>query len=178
MTRRTVLGVSRSLLVAMSLLIMTAGHEATAGPAPLAPPSERADRIVIEKSARRMTLWQGQTQISVHDVSLGFAPLGDKTREGDGKTPEGIYRVDRRNDRSAYHLSLGINYPTPDERAEATRDGRDPGGDIFIHGQPNRLPNSVTLPGDWTAGCIAVSNAEIQTIWTRVAIGTTVEIRP
>ena len=138
----------------------------------------RADKVVVEKAARRLTLLRGRVAIAVYDIALGFAPTGDKREEGDGRTPEGLYRVDRRNDRSAYHLSLGLDYPTPAQRAAAVAEGRDPGGDIFIHGQPNATPEFMSLPGDWTAGCIAVSNSEIREIWAHVALGTPVEIRP
>ena len=107
---------------------------------PLLPATERADRVLIEKADRRLTLLRGGEAIAIYDIALGFAPDGDKAREGDGRTPEGIYKVDRRNDRSSFTLSLGIDYPRPDQRAKAKADGRDPGGDIFIHGQPNGFP--------------------------------------
>ncbi len=138
----------------------------------------RADRVMVEKATRRLTLLRDGVAIAVYDIALGFAPQGDKRQEGDGRTPEGLYRVDRRNDKSAYHLSLGLNYPTPAQRSAAAAEGRDPGGDIFIHGQPNATPDFLSLPGDWTAGCIAVSNPEMREIWARVAVGTPVEIRP
>ena len=144
----------------------------------IAPPEARADRVIVEKSARRISLMKDGAVIAAYDIALGFAPVGDKAREGDGRTPEGVYHVDRRNARSGYHLSLGLTYPTAAERAEAAREGRDPGGDIFIHGQPNALPRGMTIPGDWTAGCVAVADAEIEAIWRLVAIGTPVEIRP
>ena len=113
----------------------------------------------------------------MYDVALGFAPIGDKQRQGDGRTPEGWYRIDRRNAQSRFHLSLGIDYPRPEQVARARSKGIDPGGDIFIHGQPNGYQGP-KLGNDWTAGCAAVSNAEIRQIWSRVAIGTPVEIRP
>ena len=145
---------------------------------PLRPAAEQADFIRIEKAARRLTLLRDGTPIAVYRVALGFAPVGDKRAEGDGRTPEGRYRIDRRNDRSAFHLSLGLNYPRADQRAAARAEGRNPGGDIFIHGQPNSMPGRLTLPGDWTAGCIALSDAEIREIWSRVPIGTPVEVLP
>ena len=97
-------------------------------------------RILIEKSARRMTVWQAEGPRKTYAIALGFAPEGDKAVQGDGRTPEGVFRIDRRNDRSAYHLSLGLDYPQPHHRAAARRLGRDPGGDIMIHGQPNQVP--------------------------------------
>lgn len=116
--------------------------------------------------------------LRAYPVALGFSPEGDKAREGDGRTPEGRFTIDRRNAASAYTLSLGIDYPRPEDRARARKAGYSPGGDIMIHGQPNAVPDGSMLPGDWTAGCIALSNAEIREIWQVVPIGTPVEIRP
>ena len=148
-----------------------------AEPPPLAAPELRVDFVLIEKSERRLTLWRDGALVHSYPIALGFAPSGDKLREGDGRTPEGRYRIDRRNPNSAFHLSLGIDYPRPDQRAAARAEGRNPGGDIFIHGQPNRYQGP-TIPGDWTAGCAAVSNAQIRQIWSLVPTGTAVEIRP
>lgn len=136
------------------------------------------DRILIEKAQRRMTVWRAGQQLRSYRIGLGFAPAGDKQQQGDGRTPEGTFRIDRRNDRSAYHLSLGIDYPQPQDRERARAQGVDPGGDIFIHGQPNERPDGEVLPGDWTAGCIAISDAEIAELFAATALGTTVEIRP
>lgn len=144
----------------------------------LPPISGHIDRIVVEKAARRMTLLQDGRPVREYSVALGFSPAGDKARQGDGRTPEGLFRIDRRNDRSAYHLSLGIDYPRPEDVQRARAGGYDPGGDIMIHGQPNALPDPAILRGDWTAGCIALSNAEIREIWNAAPIGTLVEIRP
>lgn len=138
----------------------------------------QVDLIRVEKSARKMTLYQNGTPVRTYRIALGFTPAGDKLRQGDGKTPEGRFLIDRRNDRSAYHLSLGLNYPLPKDVARATKANYDPGGDIMIHGQPNALPGSTILKGDWTAGCIAVSNAEMQEIWAVTQIGTVVEVLP
>lgn len=145
---------------------------------PLPPLSGQIDHIVIEKAARRMQLIQDDRVVRVYRIALGFSPDGDKERQGDGKTPEGTFSIDRRNDQSAYHLSLGLDYPRPEDRAKAAAAGYDPGGDIFIHGQPNALPEGFKLRGDWTAGCIAVTNREMREIWEVTPIGTTVEIRP
>ena len=90
----------------------------------------------------------------------------------------GEFRVDRRNDRSAFHLSLGLNYPRPQDRARARAAGVDPGGDIMIHGQPNQVAEGFKVRGDWTAGCIAVTNPEIAELFTHTPAGTPVEIRP
>lgn len=136
------------------------------------------DRILIEKSARRMTVFRDGQPLKTYAIALGFAPAGDKTRQGDGKTPEGLFQIDRTNPGSAYHLSLGLNYPRPQDRQRAATRGIDPGGDIFIHGQPNQRPDGETLPGDWTAGCIAVTDTEIRELYAAARIGTAVEIRP
>ena len=138
----------------------------------------RVDRILVEKAARRMTLWQGDRPVRTYSVALGFAPTGDKTRQGDGRTPEGVFRIDRRNEASRYHLSLGLDYPQARHRVAAAAAGVDPGGDIMIHGQPNALPDGLRLAGDWTAGCIALTDAEMDEVWAATHAGTMVEIRP
>lgn len=147
-------------------------------PAPLPPLTGTVERIVIEKAARRMSLIQDGKTVRSYRIALGFAPEGDKQRQGDGKTPEGEFTIDRRNDRSAFHLSLGLDYPRAGDRAEAAKAGVDPGGDIFIHGQPNALSEGFKLGGDWTAGCVALTNAEMREIWQVAPVGTRVEIRP
>lgn len=136
------------------------------------------DRILIEKSARRITLFQNDKPVRIWPIALGFAPEGDKDREGDGRTPEGIFTIDRRNDGSRYHLSLGLDYPQPEDITRARAGGYSPGGDIMIHGQPNGLTEPLMIPGDWTAGCIALTNAQMREIWGHTPTGTTVEIRP
>ncbi|MFT4150759.1 MAG: L,D-transpeptidase family protein [Paracoccaceae bacterium] len=148
-------------------------------PVAVQPPlSGPVDRILVEKSARRMVVFRDGQRLREYRIALGFAPEGDKIRQGDGKTPEGVFRIDRRNAQSAYHLSLGLDYPRAGDRARAATGGYDPGGDIMIHGQPNVVPAGMKVPGDWTAGCIAVTNDEIAELFAAVAVGTTVEIRP
>lgn len=158
--------------------VYAARNAPRAGAPALLSKSEQANKIVIEKAARRMTLLRDGAVISVHDIKLGFSPGGQKVREGDGKTPEGLYHINRRNSRSKFHLSLGLTYPTAEQRKAAKAEGRNPGGDIFIHGQPNALGELMTLPHDWTDGCIAVSNEEIRTIWARIDRGVPVLIKP
>jgi len=133
-----------------------------------------ADHVMVLKAERRLLLMQQQKPVREFDIGLGFAPQGTKEQEGDGRTPEGRYFVDRKNPKSSFHLSLGINYPTPADLARAEALGIDPGGDIFIHGQPNT--GYRRDDPDWTAGCIAVANAEIEEIYSRVALGTPVTI--
>lgn len=147
-------------------------------PPAVQPLAGRVDRIVVEKAARRMVLYQGDTAVREYRVALGFQPSGDKVQEGDGRTPEGVFRIDRRNDRSGYHLSLGLDYPHPEDRVRAQAAGGSPGGDIMIHGQPNALPDAAMLRGDWTAGCIALSNAEMREVWAVTNLATKVEVRP
>ncbi len=135
------------------------------------------DHILIEKSTWRLTASLQGAVVMQADIALGFAPEGDKLQEGDGKTPEGIFTINRRNSQSAFHLSLGIDYPQPEDIARGQQHGIDPGKDIFIHGQPNGVVG-LTLPGDWTAGCVAISNTEMAQLWSLTETGTIVEIRP
>lgn len=139
-------------------------------------PPVMADMVVVYKSARTMQLFNNNVMLRSYSVDLGFAPDGDKLREGDGRTPEGTYIINRRNPNSSYHLSLGISYPNVDDFAAARAQGYHPGGDIFIHGGPI-LPRDRNKP-DWTAGCISVTNREIEEIWTLVADGTFIVIVP
>jgi murein L,D-transpeptidase YafK len=142
--------------------------------------SAAVDRILIEKFARRMTLYDDGATVATYRIALGFAPIGDKRREGDGKTPEGVYRITLKNPRSRYHLSLRISYPDAEDRAAARAAGVSPGGDIFIHGTPGRAapyPPGARIP-DWTLGCVAVTNDEIEEIWRLVGVGARVEIVP
>ena len=132
--------------------------------------------IVIDKSARNMDLYNGDRRLRRFKIDLGFQPEGHKTTQGDGRTPEGTYFIDRKNPASQFYLSLGISYPNSEDRRLADERGVDPGGDIFIHGQPSDSRQVKT--GDWTAGCIAVSNREMSTIYALVEIGTPVHIRP
>ena len=135
------------------------------------------ERLVVEKGARRMLAYaDGRLVHTFEHIQLGDAPVGAKQFQGDEKTPEGSYTIDYGNPRSAYHLSLHISYPDAAAKASAARAGRSPGGDIFIHGQPNYWPSG-RVPGDWTDGCIAVSNAEIEALWEAVGDGTPIEIR-
>lgn len=136
------------------------------------------ERILIEKEARRMTIFQREGNPRVMKIALGFTPEGDKMKQGDGKTPEGIFKIDRLNPNSKFHLSLGIDYPRPQDRKRAREQGVNPGGDIFIHGQPNQIAEGFRVKGDWTDGCVAVDNHEIAEIFAHTKIGTEVEIRP
>lgn len=167
------------LCLLIGLGFMAASLYSPMRPLPALPPlTGEVDGIVIEKAARRMQLIQDGKAVRTYTIALGFLPEGDKERQGDGKTPLGEFSVDRRNSESAFHLSIGIDYPQPDDLARAAAGGYSPGGDIFIHGQPNALPDGLKIEGDWTAGCIALTNAEMREVWAVTPLGTKVEIRP
>lgn len=131
--------------------------------------------VVVNKEQRRLFLLHNEEILKAYDFELGFAPAGHKQFEGDGKTPEGTYLIDRRNPRSSFHLSVGISYPNSRDLAFARANGKSPGGEIFIHGQPNR---SKAKGPDWTAGCIAVKNDEMEEIYAMVNNGTLITLRP
>jgi murein L,D-transpeptidase YafK len=135
-----------------------------------------ADRILVKKAERRLYLMRGNEPIRSYKIALGYQPTGHKQRQGDGRTPEGRYYIDRRSDGSNYRKALHISYPREEDRLRALRQGNDPGGLIMIHGQPNNRRERRT--GDWTFGCIAVSDMEIDEIWELTTKGTPVEILP
>ncbi|KQI73599.1 hypothetical protein AN191_01580 [Loktanella sp. 5RATIMAR09] len=129
-------------------------------------------RIQVLKERREMQLLNNRTLLKSYKIDLGFDPIGHKTKEGDGRTPEGGYRIDRRNPNSRFHLSLGISYPDASDRAYAQAKGIDPGGDIFIHGTPQKWLGTP----DWTWGCIAVTNEEMEEVYAMVDTGTLIYI--
>ena len=132
-------------------------------------------RIVVMKSERKLYLFNDETLLRSYDIDLGFAPEGPKFEQGDGRTPEGRYYIDRKNPDSLFHLSVGLSYPNEEDRAAAKEAGVPPGGDIFIHGARRRIDKRGP---DWTAGCISVSNREIEEIYSMVNIGTTIDLFP
>ena len=132
-------------------------------------------RVIVDKGDRRMYLLHHEEVLKAYDVDLGFAPLGHKAFEGDGRTPEGDYLIDRRNPNSEFHLSLGISYPNEEDVKKARAAGRSPGGDIFIHGKPWKY---LGAGPDWTAGCISVRNREMEDIYAMVKNGTPISITP
>jgi len=140
--------------------------------------TKSADRIVINKAKRELLLLRGGTVIRTYLVALGRNPIGAKQRQGDGKTPEGSYTISGRNAQSAYHRSLRISYPNATDREQARTQGAKPGGDIMIHGLPNGMGavGAAHRQVDWTEGCIAVTNAEIEEIWKLVPDRTPVQI--
>lgn len=148
-------------------------------PPEMAAKADRADRIIVDKPARRMQLMRDGAVIGEYQISLGAAPDGHKTREGDEKTPEGEYLIDWRNPRSAAHLSLHISYPDAADQAAADARGESPGGAIMIHGMINGWGwlGGLHRNWDWTNGCIAVTDAEMRQIWSLVPDGTPIEIK-
>ncbi|NIJ38354.1 murein L,D-transpeptidase YafK [Sphingopyxis panaciterrae] len=150
----------------------------TASSQPALPAGTQADRLLIDKSDRTLIAYRGDREIARYShIRFGDAPTGHKQFEGDERTPEGRYIISGRNPNSAYHLSLRISYPNAADRAYAKARGRSPGGDIFIHGQPNAWPGP-PIARDWTDGCIALSNSEIKQLWDIVPDGTPIIIRP
>lgn len=139
-----------------------------------------ADKVIIEKAARKLYLLQDGEVFRTFDIALGIMPVGDKEREGDFKTPEGKYRLDLRNPDSDYFLSIRVSYPDNEDLADARQRGVNPGGSIMIHGQPNEPTHSETYyrTQDWTNGCIAVSNSDMIDIWLMTDENTPIEIRP
>lgn len=148
-------------------------------PPEMAADADRADRIIVDKPARRLQLLRDGAVIGEYQISLGAAPDGHKTREGDEKTPEGEYMIDWRNARSVAHLSLHISYPNAADADAASARGESPGGAIMIHGMLNGWGwlGGLHRRWDWTNGCIAMTNAEMRDIWSRVPDGTPIEIR-
>ena len=149
------------------------------GEQPPLPADARADALIVDKTSHTMTLFSGGQPLRTYAVSLGRGGLEGKMREGDNRTPVGRYRIDGRNPRSAYHLSLRISYPDARDTAAAAARGDKPGGDIMIHGIRNGLGWLGTFHRwiDWTAGCVAVTDTEIEEIWRAVPDGTPVEIK-
>ncbi len=138
--------------------------------------SGRVDRIVVKKSERRLYLMRGDQPFRSYRIALGYQPTGHKRYQGDGRTPEGRYYLDWRSAKSKYYKAMHISYPSGRDLIRARSTGRDPGGAIMIHGQPSLRRGEKS--GDWTFGCIAVSNLAIDEIWSYVDLGTPIEILP
>lgn len=139
-----------------------------------------ADTIIIKKKQRKMELYAKEKLIKDYKISLGFSPLGPKQQEGDGKTPEGEYTISSKNPYSQFHLSLKVSYPNATDKKSAEEKGVSPGGDIMIHGLGKKFKylGKLHTLHDWTLGCIAVTNDEIEEIWKLVKEGTVVKIEP
>lgn len=163
-------------LIGVALMLAALASNAQAGVVPTrdVPRTKQADQVVIIKSERKLYLYRDGAVIRAYSIALGDNPVGDKHHSGDEKTPVGQYIINWRNPESRYHLSLHISYPDAQDRAYARHHGLDPGGNIMIHGQPD-YDKRVRF-GDWTNGCIAVSNEAIEEIWRLVPDGTPIHI--
>ena len=139
-----------------------------------------ADRLLVVKSERRLSLIENDEIIRSYTIALGANPVGHKQQEGDERTPEGHYWIDARKPDSDFHRALHISYPNDADRRQAEARGVSPGGAIMIHGLPEDWGwlGSIHHALDWTNGCIAVTNAEIDEIWSMVDDGTPIEILP
>jgi len=172
MKRITIFGVAVALLVAGAAW-------ANRGSDPL-PSGTRADLIVVEKGKRLLTLYKNGAALRAYRVALGREPVGAKDREGDDRTPEGRYMIDYRDSESGFHRALHISYPSPVQTTRSKQGSYSAGGAIMIHGIRNGLGwiGRAHHMFDWTRGCIAVTNAEVDEIWRVVPDGTPIEIRP
>lgn len=164
----------RSLIAAAALMLAVAAPVVSAEDFPL------AEKVVVEKENRKLHLMRDGEPFRTFDIALGIEPIGDKSKEGDFRTPEGTYLLDARNPDSDYFLSIRISYPDGQDRREAAQEGVDPGGQIMIHGQPNTPTYSAAYykTSDWTNGCIAVSNSDMIDIWLMTPNNVPIEILP
>ena len=160
--------------------MITSGVAAAPGPLVLAGDFPTADRVIVEKGARKLHLIKDGKTFRTFDIALGMYPVGDKHEEGDQKTPEGQYTLDTRNPDSDFFLSIHIDYPNASERQQARKKGMDPGGQIMVHGQPNKPTYSEAFYAkeDWTNGCSAVSNSDMIDIWLMTPNDVPIEIIP
>jgi len=162
---------AQTLLSALLALLCLAGCSSSKFRSYDGPP---VTQVVVMKEDRKLYLLSGSDVLKSYKVHLGFDPLGHKAIEGDGRTPEGNYLIDRRNPNSQFHLSIGISYPDKDDIARARALGKSPGGDIFIHGRPKKYRDGKR---DWTAGCIAVTDRQMEEIYSMVRNGTPISIQ-
>lgn len=165
------------LVVLVAALGIAAAAHLNIDPLPL---NAVADRVLVEKSARRLTLLRDGKALKSYRMVLGRAPTGAKEYEGDQRTPEGIYSIDFHKPDSDYHLALHISYPEQHDIDRAALQGLSAGSDIMIHGLPNGRGwiGRFHRRNDWTAGCVAVTDFEIEEIYRAVPDGTAIEIRP
>ncbi len=172
-------------LAALTLLAGAARAESPLQASALLTPSVEpalpmADRVLVQKSERKLQLLRNGAVLREYKIALGLRPEGHKEYEGDFRTPEGQYRLSRRNPNSEFFLSIQIDYPNDRDVLRARRHGQRPGGAIMIHGQPNmpRKPRDYYSNVDWTEGCIAVSNSDMVEIWLMTPPDTPIEIKP
>ena len=162
------------------MLLMVSALGATVPAAAGAVAVQRADRVLVIKHERQLYLLRGAEVLAVYHVALGREPRGAKVRAGDGRTPEGVYRLDARNPNSRFYRSMHVSYPNAADLGRARALGLTAGGNIMLHGLPLERPGwgEEHWRYNWTSGCIAVTDAEMDEIWRRVDVGTPIEIRP
>ena len=140
-----------------------------------------ASLVIVKKKDRKLIVMSGSKKLAEFTIALGSNPVGHKRQQGDGRTPEGTYSLTSKNSGSKYYKSIRISYPNSKDRAQAAKRGVSPGGDIYIHGSPNglsKIPGGLMKMVDWTEGCIAISNSEMDTLWKLVRTGTKIRIDP
>jgi len=149
-------------------------------PMPLLPPGAKADLVVVRKAAHRLDLYQGGALLKSYAVSLGRHPIGPKQQQGDGKTPEGQYILDYRKPDSSFYRALHVSYPAAQDLTAARARGVDPGGLVMVHGMKNGLGwlGRLHLALDWTDGCVALTNREMDEVWRAVPDGTRIILEP
>ncbi len=162
---------SRSIVLFLGLFVLASS--AYAKVPQLVSPEQRATRIYVSKSNQQLQIFRDDVLLKTYKVRFGKHPRGHKQAEGDERTPEGNYVIDYKNPNSKFHLSLHISYPNAEDRGRAKNAGLSPGGDIMVHGG-----NNIFRPFNWTDGCIAVTNKQIEEIWRLVEVGTPIEIVP
>jgi murein L,D-transpeptidase YafK len=169
----------RLALVLLGIVILCIGAWSRWPDTPL-PSGAKADLVVVHKAARRLELYRGDELLKAYAVSLGRHPIGSKQQQGDGRTPEGDYSLDYRNPASSFHKSLHISYPGPADLTSARSRGVDPGGLVMVHGIRNGLGWVGRLHRmiDWTDGCVALTNREMDEIWRAVPDGTKIVLKP
>jgi murein L,D-transpeptidase YafK len=180
-----------SLLGAAAILLAAPRDTANARSGVASPTVERtpvvrirsrliADSIVVEKWRRRLTLYQDGFPVGIYRIALGKEPVGDKLKIGDNRTPEGLFYIDAKNPQSKFHMALHISYPDAAHKARAKARGVKAGGDVMIHGLPSAFADlgKTHSQFDWTEGCIAVTNAEIEQIWRAIPYGAPIQIKP
>ena len=167
-------------LIGIAIIVIIIAMVYNFYPEPKLPANANVDLLVVDKAANRMMAYGNGKLLKTYKVSLGDAPKGHKEFEGDEKTPEGFYTINAKNDKSGYHKNLGVSYPNEQDIAHAKSIGKSPGGDIKIHGIRNGtgVVNKFQRLINWTNGCVAVTNSEIDELYAAVKIGTKIEIEP
>ena len=169
--------VRRRLSGAMLLFLALAACQ---GAGPELKPGEKADLVVVEKNRHTLSLYKEGKLLAAYHAAFGGDPAGPKEREGDNKTPEGRYLLDYKNAGTGYHKAIHISYPNAQDIARARKLGVQPGGAIMVHGQKNNYgwASFITQRFDWTLGCVALANDDMDEVWDHVEVGTPIEIRP